>query len=197
MNLDLVIQQLRTECPSFDQRVAGAAEFAIGIADVSTMPSPCAWVVPLGDDADPPDDPNMTDTLQVVAERIGVIVQLSNRADRRGQAAVTDVYEMRREIFRALLNWRPGMTIDGGPATGSVATPEEIASTGGFFYSGGQLLEFDRARLFWQYEFTLWGMISDADGYIVTGHHLDVIEIHDTGRGSDDADSVGAIITLP
>lgn len=197
MNLDLVIQQLRDVCPSFDQRVAGAAEFAVGVAEVSTMSVPCAWVIPLDDQADPPDDPNMPDSVQLVTERIGVVVQFSNRADRRGQVAVTDVYGMRREIFRALLNWRPGMTIDGGPDLNAEATPEEIASTGGFFYVGGQLLEFDRARLFWQYEFALYGLISEADGFIVTGHHLDVIDSLVTDPETGDETGIGAVITLP
>lgn len=197
MNLNLVIQQLRSECPSFDQRVAGAAEFAVGVADVSTMKSPCAWVVPLSDDADPPDDPNMPDNIQVVVERIGVIVQLSNRPDRRGQTAVTDVYSMRREIFRALLGWRPGTTTDGGPSLDDPGTPEEIVSTGGLFYGGGQLLEFDRARLFWQYEFVLWGMISDADGFVVTGHQLDTIELRATDPATGDDTGIGADVTLP
>ena len=57
---------------------------------------------------------------------------------------------MKYAIFRALLNWN----ID----------PERGAR--GLYYAGGELLTFDRARLFWMYRMSFDATISDADGFV-------------------------------
>lgn len=189
MNLDDVVMQLRNYAPMFEGRVGGAADFAAGIEPVSTVKSPAAFVLPLEDAVDTIGDPSVPGLYQDVTQRIGVVVQLSNAADRRGQASAWSVAAARSQVFRAILNWRPGVTVDGGPSPDGAIADGEIASASGFLYAGGSLLVFDRARLYWQFEFTLAGTITDSDGFRVAGHALDAIDarvihpvgLHETG----------------
>lgn len=132
MKLNLIIQALRQRCPSFANRVAGAAEFK-RLPENSTLPVPSAFVIPL-DDAP---EANRSDNgyRQLVRDAFGVIVVLSNTADERGQAAAVSVHDIRAELWRALLGWQPEADYDG------------------IEYEGGQLLGMDRSRLFYQFEF--------------------------------------------
>lgn len=196
MNLDMVIQQIRTLCPAFSNRVSGAADFAQGVAATSTSVMPAAFVLPLEDDAREPDEPNVPGLYQVVVERIGVVIQISNEKDRRGQGSVTTVYDLRTQLFRALLNWRPGVTAYGGSDPDAAPEVGMLASATGFAYGGGRLLSFDRARLFWQFEFVLECSISDADGFQVTGHTLDSIDMHVINPATGEDTGIGAVIQL-
>ena len=147
MNIDLVIGQIRANMPVFGQRVAGAADFARAVEDQTWMDAPACYVIPLDEDAD--ENPPGQGLEQHVAERIGVIVEFDNTADRRGQAASEQFEAMRTAVWACLLNWR----ID------------PLAGAQGFIYGGGQLLSFDRARLFYQWEFVLHRLLTDADGW--------------------------------
>lgn len=196
MNLDAVIQQIRNYCPAFEGRVAGAADFSQGVADTSVMNMPAAFVLPLEDAAEIPEDTTVPGLWQQVVERIGVVIQVSNSVDRRGQSAVTGIYQIRSQIFRAILNWRPGETTDGGPDPDAPTTEDELATASGFFYAGGQLLSFDRARLFWQFEFALVSAISDADGFRVTGHTLDSIDMSVTHPRTGEEIGIRTVIEL-
>lgn len=177
MNLDFVIAQIRQNCPVLGNRVAGAADYDTGIEAVANLDLPSAFVVPLMDEA----GPNETDAglWQGVTERIGVVVEFDNTADRRGQGASDQVYPMRTALWRALLNWRPEDAADGTPPDGVLPGPR------GMTYAGGRLLGFDRKRLFFQFEFEIEGRISDADGYVVAGDPLTqifgAVTVPDTG----------------
>jgi hypothetical protein len=173
MNLDLVINQIKTYCPLLKGRVAGSADFDTGIETVLAITDPgsgrfaypVAAVYPLEDDA----TPNTVNTigtglLQTVTETIGVVVEFGATADRRGQAGVSQVEAMKYALFRALLNWN----IDPG------------RSSLGLYYAGGMLLTFDRARLFWEYRFSFDALITDADGFVPGGDPLTDIQ----GEGS-------------
>lgn len=155
MDLNAAILQLRKHVPMFggdpvtgaNGRVAGAADFAQAIEDQAWMELPAAYVIPLDEDSDEnPPGPGLD---QHISERIGVIVELDNRADRRGQASAAMFAAIRAAVFAALLNWR----ID------------PVAAAQGLNYGGGRLLQFDRARLFYQWEFTLRRLLTDADGW--------------------------------
>jgi hypothetical protein len=162
MNLDLVIQQLRTFCPLLEGRVAGAADFDTGVESVLAITDPgtgklsypAAVVYPLDDEASPSAD--ATGLLQIVTETIGVIVEFDATADRRGQGGVSQVEATKYAIFGALLNW----AID------------PSRSSHGLYYGGGSLIKFDRARLFWEYRFSFDATITDADGFIPRGDPL-------------------------
>ena len=147
MNIDDVVTQLRGYCPFFGGRVAGAADYHNGIATgTAWLEVPAAYVVPLDDDA--ADNDALNGLRQTVTERIGVVVNWTT-IDRRGQTPAGALAAARQQIFAALLNWKPA----GANAARGMA------------YAGGSMLDFDRARLFYQFDFTLETMITDADGW--------------------------------
>lgn len=148
MNFDLVIAHLRANVPMFGQRVAGAADFAQGIEDQTWMQSPACYVVPLDEEAEPNDESNAL--YQLIKERIGVVVQFDNTADRRGQSVTELFAPTRAALFAALLNWRD-------------LDPEHALR--GFEAAGGALLDYDRARLFYRWEFVFPTLVTDADGW--------------------------------
>lgn len=162
MNLDLVVNQIKSICGGFGQRVSGAADFATGIETTTDMVLPCAFVYPLEDMA----GENILDNglIQEVNERIGICVIIDNTGDRRGQDSVDQVNGIKYELFSAILNWR----ID------------PLRAVKGLQYDGGRLLDFDRARLFWQYEFSLIVTIDDNDGYNPQEPLLTAIDIDAT-----------------
>ncbi len=148
MDLVGVVAHLRANVPVFAGRVAGAADFATGLESTVTQKLPAAYVIPLGDEAAPNDEMNAL--YQGVTERIGVIVEFDNSVDRRGQTVTLQYAPIKAALFAAILNWR--------------GTDPEHALRG-FEYGGGQLLEFDRARLFYQFEFVLETVITTEDGW--------------------------------
>ncbi len=173
MNLNLVIAQLREYCVPLQGRVGGAADFSTGTETViaftdaqGRLAYPSAVVIPLEDDAELDDSVRGPQLNQLVHERIGVIVEFDATADRRGQTAVDQVEEMKYALFGALLNWH--------------IAPERSAR--GIYYAGGRLLDFDRARLFWQFDFALDVEITDGDGFSVSGERITSGEVHITER---------------
>ena len=84
MILDATIQQLRAYCPPFAGRVAGVADFRLGLQNYNaTMLLPAAYVVPLDQESD--GNSAMVGLYQFVRKTLGVVVELDARADRRGQ----------------------------------------------------------------------------------------------------------------
>jgi hypothetical protein len=164
MNLDLVIEQLRTNCPLLGGRVGGAADFKTGLESVlqfqdpvtGTLLYPSAAVIPLFDEASDTDNQPGPQLVETVNEHIGVIVEFNATSDRRGQGGVDQVEEMKYALHSALLNWNP--------------TP--FRAVKGLRTSGGRLLEFDRARLWWQFEYYLECMVTDGDGFPISGDPL-------------------------
>lgn len=143
MKLSSVIAALRTRCPRFGGNVAGAAEFK-AIPETGKMRLPAAYVVPTEDIT--AEQKSLTDYWQNVTEGFAVVVVLDNTRDERGQSAGYDaVHDVRAEIWRALLGWEPDE--NAGPVA----------------YAGGQLLDMDRGRLYYQFEFTLVREITEED----------------------------------
>lgn len=133
MNLTLVVQALRARCPSFSQRFAAAAQFKV-LPEGAQLAVPAGFVVPLDDTAEPNQSQN--GYRQPVQDSFAVIVALPNTVDERGQASAASVHSLRLELFKALLGWQPEADYDG------------------IVYEGGQLLAMDRARLWYQFEFS-------------------------------------------
>jgi hypothetical protein len=173
MDLSLVVLQLKTYVPTLGSRISGAADFASGLESTVNLELPAGFVLALEDDAGEND--SWPGLFQSVTERIGVVVEFSNAtgsdADARtGFAGVDQVYAMRGNIFSALLSWIP---------------PDQVGRAArGLSYGGGRLLTFDRARLFWQFEFTLDTTITDADGFPISGDPL--IEVTGTIQPAGD-----------
>lgn len=133
MNLTLVVQALRARCPSFAQRIAGAAQFKV-LPEAAQLAVPAGFVVPLDDTVEP--NQSLNGYRQPVQDSFAVIVALPNTVDERGQASAASVHSLRLELFKALLGWQPEADYDG------------------IVYEGGQLLAMDRARLWYQFEFS-------------------------------------------
>jgi hypothetical protein len=145
MNINNVITQLRNYCPSFAGRVAGAARFK-RLDETADLALPAAYVIPLDDS--PGDRMSLNDIRQPMIESFAVIVALSNVSDERGQTAVTSAHDaIRAEIWAALLGWQP------------------THDYRGIEYQGGVLLDLDRSRLWFQFEFGAYMEITPADGW--------------------------------
>lgn len=142
MNIPLLIAAIRQRCPSFSQRVAGAAQFRM-LPESAALAVPAAFVIPLDDT--PEENRSQTGYRQKVRDGFAVIIALSNAADERGQDASSNLHFIRRELFRALLGWQVDEDYDA------------IA------YDGGTLLAMDRARLWYQFEFSASFEIGSED----------------------------------
>lgn len=146
MDHDVIIAHLRARCPSFAQRIAGAAEYGAMRASTA-LAVPCAFVIPVDDNPEPNSSQN--GVRQRLVEAFGVVVCLSNVADERGQASYRTVHQIRAELWAALLGWRPS------------------DQHGLVEYQGGNLQDLDRARLWWQFEFATDFYITDEDGWLL------------------------------
>lgn len=134
MKLSLIVAALRARCPMFSERVAGAAEFK-NLPETGKMTLPAAYVLPADDTTAP--QKSQTDYWQTVTEGFSVVVVLDNTRDFRGQAASYDAIDaVKRSLWKALLGMRPD-------------TDSDIVT-----YAGGQLLDMDRGRLYYQFDFT-------------------------------------------
>ena len=168
MNLSPVIQQIRTYATIFGGRVAGAAEFRKLQEDVS-LTVPAAVVIPLDDSPD--DNQALNDIFQVLVDSFAVIVCINNTADEKGHAAVESAHDViRTQLWAALLGWQP----DGlGP----------LSRYRGILYQGGHLLNVDRSRLWYEFDFGAEMQIISADGWQETelGNlpHLDTMHINE------------------
>jgi hypothetical protein len=180
MNLNIVIAQLRARVPAFANRVAGAANFSV-LPEAANLPVPAAYVIPM--DENP--EPNVSGSgyRQTVREGFAVVVVLSNSTDERGQGAATSVHDMRLLLFKALLGFQPGEDYDG------------------IEYEGGNLLQLDRSRLYFQFEFAVDYEIGEADTWLAVRdstlpdfNGLDIKVDVSVPDGQIDA---GATITFP
>lgn len=135
MRLDPIIAALRRRCPSFENRFAGAAEWA-GLTEDEAPALPAAYVVPLAEDAG--GNESRVGYQQTVTNTFAVIVLVSNVCDERGQKAFDSLEDLRLELFRAILSWQQD-------------PPAEYSE---IVYSGGQVLYMDDARLAFQFEFS-------------------------------------------
>lgn len=145
MNLNVVIAQLRTRGVVFGNRVAGAASFEV-LPEAANLTMPAAYVVPLAEQ--PGTQGSQNGYMQTVREEFAVVVAISNRTDERGQTATVDLQAVRVALFRALLGFQPAANYD-------VIT-----------FEGGQLLHMDRARLYYQFEFSAGYDIGPEDTWI-------------------------------
>lgn len=185
MKLTPVVAALRSRCPYFEHRVAGAAQFK-NLPDVGKLKLPAAYVVP-GDDS-PGENKSQTDYWQDLTESFSVIVMLSNGRDERGQFASYDVVdEVRQILFKALLGWNPDER--GNPIT----------------YDGGTLLDLNRHELIYQFDFSVDTELTEDD----TRQQDDLnsldelrtlaidVDFIDPGEGPDGNTELHAEITLP
>jgi len=173
------ISQLRKNAPMFAGRVAGTAEFEAGLKNYNTsMPLPSAYVRPLEEEADP--NQVWNGLIQTVHKTIGVVVECDAQTDRRGQAPIMDLDEVQTQIFASCLNLVIG----------------ECRMVRGTAFSGMRMLNLDRARLFYEYIFTLDWMITHADGVQPVGVPIREIDVDIHLAPVEDHPDPAAVIKL-
>lgn len=158
MELEPIIEALRLRVPYFSNRIGGAAQFKV-LPETAGLTVPCAYVIPLDDN---PGEQQASNTLrQDITDSFAVIVCLSNVADEKGQGSAKSVHQVRKLLWAALLGWPPSDEYD----------PIE--------YEGSQLLALDRARLWYQFEFSAVTQIDDSDSW--QGVNLATLPHYDGG----------------
>lgn len=151
MKISPVIAQLRTWCPTFQGRVAGGLEFEV-VRDSALLQMPAVYVVMTADD---PSDTNLQTTIrQAVFDEFDVVVALKT-GDERGQSAADPLHDIRAELCRALVGWKP--------------MPDYERIT----YAGGQLLLIDRGRVLFRFTFRVEWVLG---GGFVDGHAPETFE---------------------
>lgn len=145
MNLDVIIAQLRARVPAFDQRVGGAAHFKV-LPEAANLVVPAGYVIPLAEQAE--EQVSQNGYQQTVREEFAVVLVLDNTGDERGQGAASNLQAWRTALFRALLGFQPAADYD-------------VVK-----FEGGQLLQFDRKRLYYQFEFSADYEIEPSDTWI-------------------------------
>lgn len=178
-----LIASLRASAPIFGGRVAGAAEFYAGLRNYNTsMPLPAAYVLPLGQEAEP--NQVWNGLIQIVHKTIGVAVELDAQQDRRGQAPAMNFEEIERQIFASCLNLEIG----------------DCRMVRGASFSGARYLDLDRARLFYQWEFNIDWQLTDADGVQPVSVPLDHVEVdifHAPGAVGVPGSIPAAVVVVP
>lgn len=178
MQLEPIIAALRTRCTSYSNRIAGAAQFKV-LPEAAAMAVPCAFVIPLDDS--PGESRSQNSVRQPLTDSFAVVVAVSNVADEKGQASSHSIDAVRAELWKALLGWQPDLRYDA------------------ITYEGGHLLQIDRARLWYQFEFGAQMEIEPGDGYQETGlaalpHFdgatikVDAIDPYDPNKGTTGPD---------
>ena len=133
MKPSLIIPRIRAQVSAFSNRVGGTAAFEAAASSNEDIAVPAAFVVPLGEEVS--DSVSAPGVVQIIDDRFGVIVVVSNTADEGGADGAEQVDDLRASLLTALTAYRP-----------SVAHHP-------IRYMGGQHLAIDRARLWHQFEF--------------------------------------------
>jgi hypothetical protein len=131
MKITPVVLHLRQHCPLFGGRVAGGIDFD-AVKASQQVDRPGAFVIATGDDAT--DNDLQNGIRQDITDAFDVVVILDAK-DQRGQLAVDVLHDIRAELWRALVGWKPGIEYE--PIT----------------YDGGDLVQIDRALVIYRYSF--------------------------------------------
>ncbi len=134
MELDFVIERLRARTAGL-RGIGGAADMDAVLA-AAVVVVPAAYVIPLSDDSSEQAHTGSYDESDVW--EFGVVLVVSNQRDPRGEAALSSLAPVRRQVREALAGWAPDED-----------TGEPIKKT------RGRLLRFDGdGRLWWIDQFS-------------------------------------------
>jgi hypothetical protein len=159
MILGPTIEHLRSYCPPFAGRVAGAADFKQGLEKYNaTMPLPAAYVLPAEQDGEDGNE-NMVGYFQIVKKTVEVVVELNATGDRRGQTPAMQYDDIEAALFAAMLNWAP--------------VGCRVPNMQGYQFLNGGFLDLDRARLFYAWRFLLPYQLTELDGWNPDGWNPD------------------------
>ncbi|KVX06433.1 phage tail terminator protein [Alcaligenes nematophilus] len=133
MKLSDVVGHLRAYCPTFDRRVFVAIDFKPEREQVKVV-VPALVVMPADDEARPPIAQNLA--VQEVIDRFTVVLMMATASNERGDATADALHDLRAEVWRALLGWRPGDEYE----------PIE--------YEGGEIIDMNRAVTYYGMTFS-------------------------------------------
>ncbi|NMG64886.1 hypothetical protein GPA19_08000 [Azoarcus indigens] len=143
MKLTPLVNQIRDRCPTFGGRVAGGLDWDPAMAASAKMALPAAYVVMTGDEAAPSQADNVVQ--QDIADEFDVCVVL-DQEDEAGVIAADAVHDIRAQLWRALVGFRPSPEL------------EPIQ------YDGGGLLLINRARVVYRFGFSSAFQLGRNDG---------------------------------
>ncbi|CAB1402365.1 FIG111678: IS, phage, Tn; Transposon-related functions [Pseudomonas fluorescens] len=132
MKLNPIVAHLKATCPTYGGRVAAGIDWD-AVAESAKLPMPAAYVIAAADAAAPSKAQNAV--IQNITDQFAVVVVL-DAGDERGQEANDQLHDVRAELWRALVGWKPG--------------PEYTLIE----YDKGALVFVSRARVIYQFLFT-------------------------------------------
>jgi hypothetical protein len=113
MKITPILTQLREQCPTLAHRVAAGFDLATLQAETPLQP-PCAYVLPTADIAGKNAAQNVT--LQAVRDRFDVVLVLDATDATK---ALDLLHDLRAELWRALVGFKPGAEYTGVEYDGS------------------------------------------------------------------------------
>lgn len=132
MLINPIVAHLRATCPTFSDRVAGGIDWD-AVAQSSQLKHPSGYVITTADQAGQNDIDS--GVRQLITDEIDVVVVL-DLSDERGQEANDLLHQIRSELWRALIGWKPGPDYDL------------------MEYDGGQLVHINRSRVIYRFGFS-------------------------------------------
>lgn len=145
MKLGKIVLKLRLANTRFGNLIGGAAELSAAISH--SLCDEMAFVIPLAEDASRNEQENSIN--QKITERFGVVVAVRNDMsyrDKVGIAAYDSLYDVRDQLFGALLGWQ-------------IQEAESL-----IYYRGGKLVGFHSAYLYYQFEFEYESRVASLGG---------------------------------
>jgi hypothetical protein len=129
MKITPILTQLREQCPALVHRVAASFDLATLQAGIPLQP-PCAYVLPTADIASKNAAQNVT--LQAVRDRFDAVLVLDATDATK---ALDLLHDLRAELWRALVGFKPG------------------AEYTGIEYDGSELVSIDSSRVLYRLRF--------------------------------------------
>ncbi|WP_110995578.1 phage tail terminator protein [Pseudomonas sichuanensis] len=132
MKISPIIAHLRENCPSLAARVSGGIDLD-AVSESALLKNPSAYVIAADDKAG--DNKATNAVIQDVEDRFEVVLAMDTK-DERGQQAADLLHDFRKELWRALVGWRPAAEYDP------------------IVYDGGGLVLINRARVVYRFSFS-------------------------------------------
>lgn len=132
MKISPIIAHLRENCPSLAERVSGGIDLD-AVSESVLLKNPSAYVIAADDKAG--DNRAQNAVIQDIEDRFEVVLAMDTK-DERGQQATDLLHDFRKELWRALVGWRPGEEYDP------------------IVYDGGGLVLINRARVVYRFSFS-------------------------------------------
>lgn len=132
MKISPIIAHLREHCPSLAARVSGGIDLG-AVSESVLLKNPSAYVIAADDKAG--DNRAQNAVIQDIEDRFEVVLAMDTK-DERGQQATDLLHDFRKELWRALVGWRPSDEYD--PVV----------------YDGGGLVLINRARVVYRFSFS-------------------------------------------